>query len=178
MKIESCLRDPFQSKMEVEDEGGVWKYLLVARDLTCLINKRSTRLETNSDYGRMVQLTTNEGSQSPIAVLTQVSPQIFGRTDLLSSHTSLLLRQEITTRPTTESTVRDSKDDKAKPEGAANGNNDHEESKEAEDTDDGTYPEPLDEAGNPYFVPEIEEDWARVYNAYDKKYEATTDIDG
>ena len=96
----------------------------------------------------------------------------------MSSHTSLLLRQEITTRPTTESTVRDSKDDKAKPEGAANGNNDHEESKEAEDTDDGTYPEPLDEAGNPYFVPEIEEDWARVYNAYDKKYEATMDVDG
>ena len=58
------------------------------------------------------------------------------------------------------------------------GNNDHEESKEAEDIDDGTYPEPLDEDGNPYFVPVIEEDWARVYKAYNKKYEATMDVDG
>ena len=72
MKIESCLRDPFQPKMEVEDEGGVWKYQLVAWDFTRLINKKSTRLETNSDYRRMIELITEE-SQSPLAVLTHVS---------------------------------------------------------------------------------------------------------
>lgn len=88
------------------------------------------------------------------------------------------MRQETATRPTTESTVSNSKDDKAKLEGAASGKNDHEERKEAEDTDDGTYPEPLDEDGNPYLVPVIEEDWARVYKAYNKKYEATMDVDG
>ena len=76
MKIERCFRDPFQPTMEVEDEGRVWKYQLVVWDFTRLINKKSTRLETNSDYRRMIELITKEGSQSPLAVLTHVSPPL------------------------------------------------------------------------------------------------------
>ena len=63
-----------------ESQGGLWKYQLLARDLKHVVNKRSIRLETDSDYQKMIQLTTKEGAKAPLAVLTQVSPQPVGRT--------------------------------------------------------------------------------------------------
>ena len=54
---------------------------------------------------------------------------------------------------------------------------DYEESNQAEDFHDCNYPEPLDDDGNPYFDPDTDEGWARVYEAYNKKYEAMMDED-
>ena len=53
-----------------EQGQGVWKYQLLASDLTSVIQKSSTRLETNEDWERLRLILGSE--IAPVAVLTQV----------------------------------------------------------------------------------------------------------
>ena len=55
-------------------KGGQWKYQLVSRDFTRVINKASVYLKTNDDYQTLVKSVKRNGKKVPqaVAVLTQV----------------------------------------------------------------------------------------------------------
>lgn len=156
--------------MNVGEEGGLWKYQLLSRDLTTVINKTSVLLKSDNDYSKMIKMVTM-GAQAPLAVLTQVS-----KTPYCYVHT-LTLEQEKLAKPAGPNehhvqnggheageqctTKADRKENVASP--AA------QEDEGPVWDDNKVINEPLDMDGNPYFEPPTLKGNKRAYEKIGEK---------
>ncbi len=73
MRAESMAHQGFIGEVAgCDDVNAGWKYQLVSRNPTQVINEASVRLETEIDYREMMQQITKTKGKTPIAVLAQV----------------------------------------------------------------------------------------------------------